>query len=70
MPYMTGTVWYDQPRHEHYRNQTPGMQVAGDIAVRDKDWYYSEDALRKIVRSCLKAGEMGEDPGAFSTLAD
>jgi acetyl-CoA synthetase len=39
LPYMLRTVWGDQKRYENYWNQIPGVYLAGDIAVRDKDGY-------------------------------
>jgi acetyl-CoA synthetase len=41
LPYMLRTVWNDPARYEEYWNQIPGVYLAGDIAVKDKDGYFA-----------------------------
>jgi acetyl-CoA synthetase len=41
LPYMLRTVWNDPARYEEYWTQIPGVYLAGDIAVKDKDGYYA-----------------------------
>jgi acetyl-CoA synthetase len=38
---MLRTVWGDHARYEQYWNQIPGVYTAGDLAVRDRDGYFS-----------------------------
>ncbi|HYG67118.1 MAG TPA: AMP-binding protein, partial [Anaeromyxobacteraceae bacterium] len=41
VPYMLRTVWNDPARYEEYWNQIPGVYLAGDIAVKDRDGYFA-----------------------------
>ncbi len=41
LPYMLRTIWNDHARYEKYWSQFPGCYSAGDLAVRDKDGYFS-----------------------------
>jgi acetyl-CoA synthetase len=41
LPYMLRTIWNDPGRYEEYWNEIPGHYFAGDVAVRDRDGYFS-----------------------------